>query len=195
MKSDSQQPNPYAPSTLYEPARERGRGLLHVPILTRGTIAWEDRRHGLLLCGWATFEDWGDFLIYNGIGVVIGGVLAVTVSYVPLLILLGIFCLRALFKLLRMQVVLTTARRAQEAHGNRLVERQITDDGIISTVNGQPVLLPWDSYQEGRLDDERIILLTQKRETFQIFPRSHFANEMDWGLFKKAVKRCVTRVR
>lgn len=194
MSSSPPSPNPYESPTLYEPAAARRSDVLQVPIIARGKIGYEDRRLGLLLSGWATFEDWGDFLIYNGIGLLITGIMAVTVSSIPLLGLGGIFLLRLVNKFLRSRYLLQAAAEAQAKNGNLQVEREITNDGIVAQVNGERVLTSWIAYAEGRLGEQRIILLTERRENFQIFPRTHFASDADWGLFQKIVKRRVKRL-
>jgi hypothetical protein len=191
-----QSQNPYAPSRLFEPARPPNFQLLPVPLVARGRVTFADRKLGLQMAAWVTAADWRNFLLR--VALAIFAVLIVSMPNVHVLTGMMIFTLfivsvPTVMKLLRTRWARVSARQAE--HDHRIVERQIDDRGISAAGEKGLHLTPWSGYYTGRIGTHLAVLVLGQFDAYQIFPRSHFANENDWTLFVTAVRKYVRHVK
>lgn len=186
--------NPYAPSEIYEPARRRG--LFPQPLVAQGRLDFHERQRGMQLAAGVTTKDWVMYALRIAIPLAVAMYLAGSGETLVVLPILGcVILLQIAMKLSWQRWAKRSARRAQKEHGNRLVERRIDDAGVWALVDGTPQLTSWSSYGQARLHDERIVLVIGDYQACQTFPRSHFATNADWALFRKAVKKYIRAAR
>jgi hypothetical protein len=199
MSAESSEPesqNPYAPSTLYEPAQTPDLQLLTAPIVARGRVTYADRQFGLQMAAWVTAADWRNYLLRSALAI-----FAVLIIFAPnvrapeavVLFTLFVFSIPTAVGLLRMRWARVSARQAEQ--DSRIVERQIDDRGISAAGAAGLHLTPWSVYYTGRIGVNLAVLVLGPYDAYQIFPRSHFASDNDWTLFTSAVRRYIRHVK
>jgi hypothetical protein len=179
--------NPYASSTLYEPAQRATRRMFHVPLVARGAISFADRRLALQMAARVTAADWRGHLL-RVLGLVLLFALATELYVAGVVVMFA--AVFSLPKLARTRWASVSARQA--VLEPQLVERHIDDAGVTSA-GGDTV--PWSHYYTGRISPDLIVLIQGKYESYQIFPRSHFASDNDWTTFENGVRRYVRVAR
>jgi hypothetical protein len=183
--------NPYAASKLYEPKPAKPRVQLAAPLHARGIIPWPLRKRAFLLVYGATVKD----IVGMTAWVVFPGsfVLALTLGPVldpswTLFLILGLWLLTFAYMLVRRRLAVRVAWRQQLEHAGRELAREIDGDGV-RLAGARDPFIPWSDFALCRQRPDMLVLvLRDKQQGFQIYPRAHFASLAEWGLFCRLVE-------